>query len=292
MSVQCRQFTLKQREGARYPEDGVRLEYYVLRQTMRALRSSTLFFLLAFLLSWYPYLLGKTHLVRTSGGINPLGPAVAALIVAGIFYRWRGIKELLARYLPWRAHWTNYAIAFALPVLLVALAAAINMLLGAHRVLSTQVSQWVDFLPRFVFVFLFVGLGEETGWRGFALPELQKNYSPLVASLVIAVFWAAWHIPLMGVEFKGAVIPAFLLSVVAGSVVLAWLFNRGNGGLLPIPVLHATVNTIGAGYVFPMFTGGDNVRLWWIYSLLWVIAAMALLLWSPMMRKKPSAIAH
>ena len=85
---------------------------------MRALRSSALFFFLAFFLSWYPYLLGKTHLVRTSGGINPLGPAVAALIVAGIFYRWRGIKELLARYLPWRAHWTNYAIAFALPVLL------------------------------------------------------------------------------------------------------------------------------------------------------------------------------
>jgi len=259
---------------------------------MRALRSSALFFFLAFFLSWYPYLLGKTHLVRTSGGINPLGPAVAALIVAGIFYRWRGIKELLARYLPWRAHWTNYAIAFALPVLLVALAAAINMLLGAHRILSTQVSQWVDFLPRFVFVFLFVGLGEETGWRGFALPELQKNYSPLVASLVIAMFWAAWHIPLMGVEFKGAVIPAFLLSVVAGSVVLAWLFNRGNGGLLPIPVLHATVNTIGAGYVFPMFAGGDNIRLWWIYSLLWVIAAMALVLWSPMMRGRPRAIAH
>ena len=100
---------------------------------------------------------------------------------------------------------------------------------------------------------------------------------------MIGVFWAAWHIPLMGVEFKGAVIPAFLLSVPAGSVVLAWLFNRARGGLLPIPLLHATVNTIGAGYVFPMFAGDDNIRLWWIYALLWVIAAVALVLWSPMM---------
>src|SRR5215469_945734 len=129
---------------------------------MRALRSSALFFFLAFLFSWYPYLLGKTHVVRTSGGINPLGPGVAALIVAGIVYRWRGIKELLSRYLPWRAHWSNYAIALILPVLLVVLAAAINMLLGAHRVDLTQVSPWADLLPRFVFVFLFVGLGEET----------------------------------------------------------------------------------------------------------------------------------
>src|SRR5215472_12228405 len=229
---------------------------------MRALRSSALFFLLAFLLSWYPYLLGKTHLVHTSGGINPLGPAVAALIVTGIFYRGRGIKELLARYLPWRAHWSNYVIAFALPVLLLVLAAAIITLLGAHRTFSTQVSSWPDLLPRFVFVFLFVGLGEETGWRGFALPELQKSYSPLVASLIIAVFWAAWHIPLMGVEF--------------------------NGGLLPIPVLHATVNTIGAAYVFPMFTGSDNIRLWWLYALLWIVVAAALTFWAPKMKRRPS----
>jgi len=131
-------------------------------------------------------------------------------------------------------------------VLLVALAAAINMLLGAHRVLSTQVSQWVDFLPRFVFVFLFVGLGEETGWRGFALPELQKSYSPLVASLVIAVFWAAWHIPLMGVEFKGAVIPAFLLSVVAGSVVLTWLRPPAEAILTACPSL-CTMHLIEVG---------------------------------------------
>src|SRR5215469_10887879 len=97
--------------GPRRPRHPPALEYDVLRQTMRAQRSLALFFPLAFLFSWYPYLLGKTHVVRTSGGINPLGPGVAALIVAGIVYRWRGIKELLSRYLPWRAHWSNYAIA-------------------------------------------------------------------------------------------------------------------------------------------------------------------------------------
>ena len=141
---------------------------------------------------------------------------------------------------------------------------------------------------RVLFSCSVVGLGEETGW-GFSLPELQKSYSPLLASLVIAVFWAARHIPLMGIEFKGGVIPPFLVSVAAGSVVLAWLFNRAKGGLLPIPVLHATVNTIGTGYVFPMFVAGENIRLWWIYALLWVIAAVVLVLRSPMMSRKPSA---
>jgi membrane protease YdiL (CAAX protease family) len=145
-------------------------------------------------------------------------------------------------------------------------------------------------VPRFVFIFLFVGLGEETGWRGFALPELQKRYSPFAASLVVGVFWAAWHIPLMGVEFKADVIAPFLLSVLAGSVVMAWLFNRTNGGLLPLPLMHATVNTIGAGYVFPMFVGSANTRLWWIDSLLWVIVAVALVRTSPKMTQEPSAM--
>jgi membrane protease YdiL (CAAX protease family) len=257
---------------------------------MHALRSLAVFFPLAFLLSWYPYLLGKTHLVHTSGGINPLGPAVAALIVAGGFYGWRGIKELLARYLPWRAGWSDYLVAILLPVLLLMVAAMVNLLLGVPHPATAQLQSWSDLVPRFVFIFLFVGLGEETGWRGFALPELQKRFSPFAASLVVGVFWAAWHIPLMGVEFKADVIAPFLLSVMAGSVVMAWLFNRTNGGLLPLPLMHATVNTIGAGYVFPMFVGSANTRLWWIYSLLWAIVAVALVRMSPTMTQEPSAM--
>ena len=253
-------------------------------------RSLVVFFPLAFLLSWYPYILGKTHLVRTSGGINPLGPAVAALVVAGAFYRARGVKQLLARYLPWRARWSDYAIAIVLPILLVGAAGLLNILLGGPPPVAAKLGSWSDLLPRFVFIFLFIGLGEETGWRGFALPELETRCSPFVASLVVGAFWAAWHIPLIGVEFKGAVIPAFLLSVMAGSVVMAWLFTRTNQGLLPLPLMHATVNTVGAGYVFPMFAGGASTRLWWIYSLLWAIAAATTVLGSSEMTRKPRLI--
>lgn len=259
----------------------------MLRISMRTQRSLIVFFPLAFLLSWYPFILGKTHLVHTSGGINPLGPAVAALIVAGVFYRARGFKEILGRYLPWRARWSDYVVAFVFPVSIVAIAALVNVMAGATRPGAAQIRSWPEILTGFVFVFLFVGLGEETGWRGFALPELQKRFSPLKASLILGMFWAAWHVPLMGVEFKGTIIPAFLLSVISGSVVLAWLFNRANGGLLPLPLFHATVNTVGAAYVFPMFAGRDNTRLWWIYSLFWVIAAVVLVFASPKMTQRP-----
>ena len=74
-------------------------------------RPLLLFFPLAFLLSWYPYILGKTHLVRTSGGMNPLGVMVAAIVVAAVCYRAAGVKKLLGRYLRWSSGSTS---AFAL----------------------------------------------------------------------------------------------------------------------------------------------------------------------------------
>ena len=80
-----------------------------------------------------------------------------------VFYRARGAKELLARYLPWRARWSDYAVAILLPVLLLAVAASVNILLGAPWPATAQIRTWSDVLPCFAFVFLFVELGEETG---------------------------------------------------------------------------------------------------------------------------------
>ena len=137
--------------------------------------------------------------------------------------------------------------ALLLPAVIVTVSATINVLLGGALPTRAQLALWPDMLPRFIFIFLFIGVGEETGWRGFALPELQKRFSPLTASLIIGVIWAAWHIPLMGVEFRGQIIPALLLGVMSASVLSAWLFNHSEGSLLPLPLFHATVNTVGAG---------------------------------------------
>jgi hypothetical protein len=91
----------------------------------------------------------------------------------------------------------------------------------------------------------------------------------------------------MGVEFRGQIIPAFLLGVMSASVLTAWLFNHSKGSLLPPPLFHATVNTVGAGYVFTMFRGADLTRLWWIYTVLWVVAAVLSVLLSRRMTVTP-----
>ncbi len=237
------------------------------------------FFPLAFLLSWYGWLLQLAHLTK-EGGINPLGPLTAAFIVAAMFDRRIGIKQLLARCFRWRMGWSSLAFLFLIPIAINAVSLAVNVAMGARMPTRAQFAAWPELLPSFVFIFLFIGMGEEPGWRGYALPWLQKRLSPVTAALVLGVIWAAWHIPLFGLEFTGATIPAFLASIIPASVIMAWLFNRSGESALAAALFHAMVNTVGGKYVFRMFDGADQLRLWWIYAILWlglgvVIAAVS-----------------
>jgi len=230
------------------------------------------FFPLAFLLSWYPWLLSLIGV--KAKGINPLGVLLAALIVAAASGRWKGLKALLLRIVRVRVGWRWYAVAVLLPALFVLLALALNLALGATPPRAQDWAKWPEVVDRFVFGFLFVGLGEEPGWRGYALPEVMRRWSGLKAALILGAVWALWHLPLFGTEFTWDLLPTFVVSVLAGSVVIAWLFNSSGQSVFLTMLMHAEVNAVGAGYVFRFFTGADYQRLWWIYALVWVVAAV------------------
>jgi membrane protease YdiL (CAAX protease family) len=243
---------------------------------MRA-RALSYFFPLAFLLSWYTWYL-RLFGVHTSGGMNPLGVLVAALIVAAACDGWKGTKALLLRIVKVRVAARWYLIALLLPVCFGLLAVALNLLLGAAFPHSSQWANWPVIAGGFAIQFLFVGLGEEPGWRGFAIPELQKRYTGIKAALLLGIVWALWHLPLMGTEFPWTVVPAFIVSVFAASVVLSWLFNSTGGSVLLCMLLHATVDALDAGYIFQLFQGSNLLRLWWIYTFVWIGGA-AFIVW-------------
>ena len=82
----------------------------------------------------------------------------------------------------------------------------------------------------------------------------------------------------LGVLAAALNVPAFLLSVFAGGVVAAWLFNSAKESVLLCMLFHASVNAVTSGYVFPLFGDADRSRLWWIYALVWVAGA-AVIAW-------------
>jgi uncharacterized protein len=95
--------------------------------------------------------------------------------------------------------------------------------------------------------FFFNATGEETGWRGFALPRLQASTSPFIASLVLAFFWAPWHFFLWQAEGK----PVFSMQywveqyvgLIPATFIIVWLYNRSRGSVLVAGIAHAAANT-------------------------------------------------
>ena len=94
------------------------------------------------------------------------------------------------------------------------------------------------------------GLGEETGWRGFLQPALQRHMRPLYATGVVAVIWAGWHAPLFAIvsnfrSFDAVTLVGFFIGLLSGAIVLGWLYNK-TGSVLAVAVWHATYNLTSA----------------------------------------------
>jgi len=235
------------------------------------------FFVIAFVLSWYPWIIALLR-GRTSGP-NPLGPFVAAIIVTAIVFGRSGAREFFSRLVRWRVGAKAYAIVFLTPIVICVVAVGITLCF-ASPASALSIEKLREVPERFLFIFLFIGLGEEPGWRGFALPQLQTKYSPLIASLILGSVWALWHLPLVGNEFPWPIVPAFLLSLFGATFMLTWLFNRTNGSVFLPMLFHATVNTVGAGLIFPLFSGAALIVLWYIYGVIWLCFGLATLLFS------------
>src|SRR5262245_55224950 len=235
---------------------------------------------LAFLLSWYPWALMHLGVKAATGGMNPLGVLVAALIVSAI-QGGGSFKALLLRIVRVRAALRWYVVAVGLPVTLVLLTVAMNYAIDPAALHTANLPMRDEVITSFLIGLLFVGLGEEPGWRGLLLHELLARVSWIRAALIVGCFWAAWHVPLLETQVAAEHTAQFFIGVFAASVVLAWLYRGSGESVFLCMLMHATVNTAGANYAFRMFEGAALTRLWWINAILWSAAAIAIALRSP-----------
>jgi membrane protease YdiL (CAAX protease family) len=131
----------------------------------------------------------------------------------------------------------------------------------AGRVSGESAPSWralgqVNFLPDLGFWawtlwLVSNGWGEELGWRGFALPRLQRTHSALGSSFLLSLAWAGWHLPAFFyvpsyVTLGLWVLPGFLLGILAGAIVLTWLYNSSHGSVLAVVLWHASFNYVSA----------------------------------------------
>ncbi len=216
------------------------------------------FLLLAFGVTWavwVPRALESAGVLdsRWASGLGAgwaYGPAIAAVLTAA----WAGrpaLRELGARLTRWRVGVRWWAVVLAGPAVLWAATAGLHVLLGGDA--AAVRPQAVEAGPAgLVLLFLVLaltdGLGEELGWRGFALPRLLRRCGPVVASLLLGVVWAVWHAPLYwtsGVMLQGTPVWLLLVQLPACAVSYTWVFLHTGGSVLPAVALHSALNLFG-----------------------------------------------
>ncbi len=210
--------------------------------------------------------------------LGSFGPLIAALIVTALTEGRIGIRHLIRRIVKWRVEFRYYAFAVAAPAALFLLAFLVNRAItGTWSDLSLLGQP--DYLPylgplgMLALWFLTYGLGEETGWRGFALPGLQKNRSAASATLVLALLWATWHFPAFFfrdtyIELGLFGFPMFAILMIFSTMVFTWLYNSTQGSVFIVIIFHAVFNWLSvseAGGQFAASIMSAPMVLWALY---------------------------
>lgn len=172
-------------------------------------------------------------------------PNFAAMIVLWATSGFAGICDLFRKFFVWRVGLKWWLFALLLPIFIVFMAVGMHILSGGKFDFSMFVYFPMVLFLRSIFSLSTGGIGEEAGWRGFALPRLQKRFSPLASSIIIGFIWGFWHASYGIIRgWNPGYIVCFMLSVICLSIFLTWLYNRTQESLLIVAAAHNMINTI------------------------------------------------
>jgi uncharacterized protein len=175
-------------------------------------------------------------------------PAVAAIIAAALTGGREAVRDLLGRLVRWRVAWWWYPVVILGPAAFSAVVAGVYVLAGASWQEAAPAAFRLSIPALALFFALLIltdGLGEELGWRGFALPRLLQRWPPVTASVILGLVWAVWHLPLLwteGASLYGYPVWLLVLDICAKSILFTWVFVRTRESVLIAVLLHASTN--------------------------------------------------
>lgn len=252
------------------------------------------FFILAYAISWIvfiPYVLAEWGILQGDYTlfyvVHTFGPTLAAIVMTAIISGKAGLNELRQRVRQWRAPWQWYLfILVGIPALiLLGILVQPGALAGFHDLTLLLLVSYP-----FYYVATFFGggpLGEEVGWRGFALPRMQVRYGPLWGTLLLGILWSCWHLADFLTVSKGGGqasgfntfltnFPVFTLAVVSLAIVMTWIYNHTGGSIFIAILAHTSVNILEV-LLIPRYLTLDEVTLHRVLLTAFLVPALLII---------------
>jgi uncharacterized protein len=177
--------------------------------------------------------------------LGQFGPFAAALMVTAATKGRTGVREFLRSLVRWRARprWVIVSLLLLPATMIIAL--VIYGIVKHRSVNSLQFRDpWSTLPAHFIYLLLLGGaLGEEPGWRGFALPHLQARYSLLTTNISLGLLIAGWHLPLWWLYPPPCPYPMFVAGAVLLTFLFTWLWNHTHGSVFYSLLFHASLST-------------------------------------------------
>ena len=219
------------------------------------------YFVLAYALAWM--LIPFMSISLAFGFFALFGPAFSAILVTRVTEGPTGLKALWGRALLWKVSPLSYSFAILMPPALIFIG------MGSAYLLGTPVTFFTNGIIGLATAMLFVG--EELGWRGYALPKLLAHTKPVTASLILGVLWALWHLPnfifpMAGVPALGP-FPVVAVWIIAQTFLFTWLYIHSKGSILITTLFHASINAF-------TFNGMATTEKWLLQAIVWTIAVL------------------
>jgi len=187
--------------------------------------------------------------------VGNLIPSLVGITLTALCSGGSGLGEVFRRLMQVRVALAWYAVVLLLVPVLLLVAIGVTTLLGGITIAST----WSSLLATLVLSLLIAGLGEELGWRGFALPRLQAHHRAFPASLFLGALWGLWHLPLLmavglvPLTFLGVVnFLIFDLTITALAVLFTWVYNNTHGNLLLMVLFHTVATAATDLFLIPI----------------------------------------
>lgn len=210
-------------------------------------------------------------------------PGLAAVLLTILWSRGRGVRALLGKLGKWRVGWQWCLVAILFEPARWCLSLGVDRLLGRTyelgpmplRVILGAAAPYM--IPVAVIFTLPNAVGEEIGWRGFALPRLMAWRGALIGTLVLGLFWGLWHIPAwigQGLSLGLGPMAVRVLGIVAMAFVFTWIYRSTGGSLVPVVLYHASIAS--KNYLFPgLPTITDDVVMW-VFVVVLIVSTRSL----------------